>query len=311
MSDQVLGDPLQTTPVAKSPAQAGALLKEAREAQGLHIAALAVTLKVPVKKLEALEAGRFEELPDMVFARSLAMSVCRALKVDPAPIMASLPESKATPFKAKETDLNTTFKESGPASHRGLLAQISTPLGLAVLFLVVAISVILLWPETSLLDEEATASTDAAQPVAINAAPATGPSQDTASESAAPSFPPPLPVAGQTLAQVAADQPVAPVSTAQAAMPAVALAASGTDAVMPAAVLELTGRGESWVEVTDATGQSRLRRMILNGEVIRVAGTLPLAVTVGRADVVSVSVRGKPFDLTPLARENVARFEVK
>jgi hypothetical protein len=33
---------------------AGALLREAREAQGLHVAALAVAMKVPVKKLEAL-----------------------------------------------------------------------------------------------------------------------------------------------------------------------------------------------------------------------------------------------------------------
>ncbi|WP_457306933.1 helix-turn-helix domain-containing protein, partial [Polaromonas sp. P5_E6] len=37
---------------------AGTLLREAREAAGIHIAALAVSLKVPVKKLEALELDR-------------------------------------------------------------------------------------------------------------------------------------------------------------------------------------------------------------------------------------------------------------
>ena len=43
---------------------AGALLRSAREAAGLHIAALAVSLKVPVKKLEALEQDRMDLLPD-------------------------------------------------------------------------------------------------------------------------------------------------------------------------------------------------------------------------------------------------------
>jgi len=35
---------------------AGMMLRKAREASGLHVAALAVSMKVPVKKLEALEA---------------------------------------------------------------------------------------------------------------------------------------------------------------------------------------------------------------------------------------------------------------
>ena len=60
------------------------LLRAAREAAGLHIAALAAALKVPVRKLEALEAGRYGELPDLTFARALASSACRHLKVDPA-----------------------------------------------------------------------------------------------------------------------------------------------------------------------------------------------------------------------------------
>ena len=55
----------------------GALLREAREAQGLHIAALAAAIKVTQKKLELLEADRFDALPDATFARALAQTVCR------------------------------------------------------------------------------------------------------------------------------------------------------------------------------------------------------------------------------------------
>ena len=61
---------------------AGGLLREARQAAGLHIAALAVALKVPVSKLEALEADDYAKLTDTVFVRALASSVCRALKAD-------------------------------------------------------------------------------------------------------------------------------------------------------------------------------------------------------------------------------------
>ena len=53
---------------------AGGLLREARQASGMHIAALAGALKVPVSKLEALEADNFRELPDTVFVRALASS---------------------------------------------------------------------------------------------------------------------------------------------------------------------------------------------------------------------------------------------
>jgi cytoskeleton protein RodZ len=56
---------------------AGRLLREARERQGLHIAALAASIKVAQKKLELLEADRFDALPDATFTRALAQTVCR------------------------------------------------------------------------------------------------------------------------------------------------------------------------------------------------------------------------------------------
>ena len=62
----------------------GKKLREAREKQGLHIAALAAAIKVSPKKLEMLESDRFDALPDATFTRALAQTVCRALKTDPA-----------------------------------------------------------------------------------------------------------------------------------------------------------------------------------------------------------------------------------
>jgi cytoskeleton protein RodZ len=59
-----------STPV---PLSAGALLRQARERSGLHIGALSVSLKVPVQRLEALEADRYDLLPGPVFIRALAL----------------------------------------------------------------------------------------------------------------------------------------------------------------------------------------------------------------------------------------------
>ena len=53
----------------------------ARQQQGLHIAALAALIKVSQRKLELLEADRLSELPDATFARALAQTMCRSLKI--------------------------------------------------------------------------------------------------------------------------------------------------------------------------------------------------------------------------------------
>ncbi|KRA18091.1 hypothetical protein ASD75_19860 [Acidovorax sp. Root568] len=73
----------------------------------------------------------------------------------------------------------------------------------------------------------------------------------------------------------------------------------------------LRARGASWVQVRDANGALALQRNLAAGESVSVSAPTPLAVIVGRADATEVIVRGKPFDLTAVARENVARFEVK
>nr|WP_237707280.1 helix-turn-helix transcriptional regulator [Acidovorax sp. NO-1] len=76
----------------------------------MHIAALAVALKVPVSKLEALEADNYGALPDTVFVRALASSMCRTLKLDPAPILALLPQSQSPRLATDSAGLNAPVK---------------------------------------------------------------------------------------------------------------------------------------------------------------------------------------------------------
>jgi cytoskeleton protein RodZ len=51
--------------------------------------------------------------------------------------------------------------------------------------------------------------------------------------------------------------------------------------------------------------------MMKKGDVLDFSASPPYSVVLGRADAVSVQVRGQAFDVSPYARNSVARFQVK
>jgi len=269
---------------------AGALLRQAREAQGLHIAALAVALKVPVKKLEALEADRYDLLTDTVFVRSLALSVCRSLKADPNPVLQALPKLSKPTMGLGQPGLNASFGGSKSMFSRELLAHVKNPLGIGAALLGMAILVVMFWPTRGDSTPESVAMND----VSSSAEPLSDHVVST-----------PVGVAAPVSAHNAANVAPSTDSTTSAAT----VATAQTSPVTP--LLTLTARGASWVEVTDAKGILQLRKMTSDGEVLQVSGVLPLSVVLGRSDVVSVSVRGQALDVAAVSKNNVARFEVK
>ena len=107
-----------TLPQEVAPAaavSAGALLRQARQAQGVALEALAATLKVPVEKLQALEDEDWQRLPDVVFLRALAQTICRTLHLEAAPVLALLPQQKVTAL-APQGGLNAPMRERGVPS---------------------------------------------------------------------------------------------------------------------------------------------------------------------------------------------------
>jgi cytoskeleton protein RodZ len=292
---------------------AGAMLRRSREAAGLHVAALAVSLKVPVRKLEALENDQYEQLPDAVFVRALASSVCRTLKIDPQPVLERLPQS-AAPRLIQDTDgLNAPFRGPRDGVAPTWPEQLSKPVTLAVGGLLLAALGLIFLPRTQ-----------TQEPVAQEAKTIEVPSPDApaANEQAAPV--PPTATVGAAGATVQTDNlPAAslpaPSAAAPVAVPPAVTAAAGAAPSAPASAPAAAASGivmfhttqQSWVEVTDAKGVVAFRKLMGAGEDGAASGALPLQVTVGRADATSVQVRGKAFDLRPLSRDNVARFEVK
>jgi cytoskeleton protein RodZ len=104
-------DVLMTEAVIGLPSGAGALLREERVRQGLEIDALAAAIKIPPSRLDALESGRYAELPDATFTRALAQTVCRHLKIDALPVLALLPASSEASLDRVDGGLNAPFRE--------------------------------------------------------------------------------------------------------------------------------------------------------------------------------------------------------
>ena len=301
---------------------AGALLRDAREAAGLHIAALAVALKVPVAKLEALEADNFSALPDMVFVRALASSVCRTLKIDPQAVLALLPQGEGPRLSAGDVGLNAPVKGfAGRSSAAPFKGAGSRSFVWAVGLLLIGAALMMFLPrgldaDLSALLKQPETTTKIPMPtgnVAQEISVAVGAEQRV--PSAAPD-PAPAPAAAAGVGvELPAGESIKPAGIAShpIVLPSVEASApsSAPAADAPSGVLAFKARSESWIQVRDAAGALVLQRNLAPNELVSVSGVLPLAVVIGRADATEVFVRGKPYDIGPVSRENVARFEVK
>jgi cytoskeleton protein RodZ len=285
-------------------AQAGALLRAARERQGLHVAALAAAIKIPQRKLEALEAGRFEELPDATFTRALAMTVCRALKIDAAPVLAQLPQLGSDGLAAATGGLNAPFRDRpGRAEPASSFSPLRHPLSWAALAVLVAAAVVFLlpagWWEGFM---PGSMSLPAAPASAVQ--PAASPGASTQLPASAAAY---IPAAAPVLAASAASAPM--VEVVHSVPGADTSASAVADAAAGLAVLRATDA--TWVEVVDAGGQVLVQRQLQPGESLGLNGTLPFKLKIGNAAATQLQFRGQGVDLAPVTRDNVARLELK
>lgn len=302
------------------------LLREAREAAGLHIAALAAALKVPVRKLEALEAGRYEELPDLTFARALASSACRQLKIDPAPVLEQIPQNPTPALKDSDSAINAPFKPASDAPAASPLTWLSKPALLGAIALLLAALVVMFLPDMESTDT-ADVGDDTVQTSPTPPGPAAAPGlpifqpSDTApatpdagapsgEETTAPAE------AGESAAGTASTAQAGQEPSPQATAPVPPAAPTDASAANPTqspggALLQIEAREESWAEVVNGTGTVVLQRLLQPGERVEFSAAPPYSVVIGKASAVQVSVRGRAFNTTAIARNDVARFEAR
>jgi cytoskeleton protein RodZ len=70
----------------------------------------------------------------------------------------------------------------------------------------------------------------------------------------------------------------------------------------------ITFNDRSWVDVRDSERKFKLFGEIPKGSRKVLGGQPPYKMVIGDAQAVSIRVNGQPFDLTPYAKGNVARF---
>lgn len=308
-----------TLPQEVAPAaavSAGALLRQARQAQGVALGDLAATLKVPVEKLQALEDEDWQRLPDVVFLRALAQTICRTLHLEAAPVLALLPQQKVTAL-APQVGLNAPMRERGVPSILATKTQHS-PWPWVVLLLIVLggggyLGVQWMAPEW-VRGVPAPSDPVGDSPLFSPAGPEESDGGNMGDGAQAGEVPtvqaaalmqPALPEEEGAQPGFAAPAP-APVAQAE---PAAAPAAPAAASVSP--VLRITAKGATWVQVLDAQQRLLIEKILQDGEVFSTSAPKPLTVAVGKADLATVEVNGAPFDVQAVARSNVARFEVK
>lgn len=300
-------EPISEGPTSQA-ATAGAWLRNARQQRGLHIAALAVMLKVPQAKLEALEADRFDQLPDATFARALATAMCRALKVDPAPVLALLPRTRDREFDVRP-GLNQPFRERGASPiDGGVLALAAKPVVWGPVLLVMAAAAVYWIPAGWLPERDSPAVTSGASGTVVSAAASAPviefvPAPAASEPVVAASAPAPLPVAS------------APLQVREVAPPPAAVAASvpavkTTVAASTGSALRVTATADTWIEVVDAQGQMLLSRVLRAGEQQEYSGASPYKVRVGNVRGTQIEWRGAAIDLAARGKDNVARLEL-
>lgn len=273
---------------------AGAILRAAREKQGMHVAALAASMKITVAKLEALEGDRFDELPDATFTRALALTVCRALKIDPAPVLARLPQGGPIGLGRVTGGLNTPFRERPGRSEPNDFSLKRRPLIWLALFVLLAALVVFFLPTRLQRGTSLSTSEPAASAAALEVLPAP--------EAAAS--------ANAVVPQAAASAAEQPAVEVVHSVPVDAdMAASQPAAAAPALVVR--AQSASWVEVVDSSGQVLLSRTLQPGERVAIDGSTPFRLKIGNAAATQLVFRGAPVDLTPSIVGNVARLELR
>ena len=295
---------------------AGQLLRQLRESAGVHVDVLAGTLKVPANKLHALEADQYDAFPDAVFMRALASGVCRTLKADATPVLALLPQSGPVQLVV-DKGLNASFRDPGHRLIKGgtLERPKSRMMGVTVAALLAAAVAIAFLPKgndslpVASSPEAVTPPQRALEATQLDPVTAAVPSESVASggQSTVRAEPSSAAVASAALAASAPAAAVEP-APSQGGTNEAGVDAKGTEA---SGVLVIRARGESWIQVRNAAGGVVLQKILAAGESVSAAGSPPWSVVIGKADATEVVVRGQPMDLNAIARENVARFEVK
>jgi cytoskeleton protein RodZ len=262
----------------------GAVLREAREAQGITLEDAAVRLRLMHRQVEAMEMGDFESLGRPVFARGFVRNYARLLGLAPEALLERMEGAPAEPTAVRHAD--------APEPRSWLTSPWLILLLLGLMVVVAAPVGLYLWLNSEVEDNPgnprlAAQLTPEPAPVAI--AQVSAPAASPAAEQL-PVVEPPTPAVEQT----------SETSAPTASEPSKANS-----------VVHLEFHDEAWVEIKDASGRMLHRQLDPAGSSVDIQGQPPFDMVIGNASQVFMTYNGRPIDLKPFIEVTVARFTLE
>lgn len=326
----------------------GALLREARERQGLSLADVARHLKLSQRQVDAIEKDNFAALPGPVFVRGFMRNYARLVALDASVLVAAaeatpgfpLPPASATSQTVSQPVISSTVnaRRDGPRGKRAWWPVTAILIVAAIALMVfrgrettvepapTEVSLAVPTPET--LPSPASTTTDASvvPAGAVPGAPA-DPSSGSMALAPAASAATSVPTTAAMVAPNTTPNTVSGTSTATSGASGTSSASSSTrndptaagESFASASVGGGAGSGEvrlnfardAWVEVKDATGSIVFSQLNTAGSERVVRGQPPFQLVVGNASGVRVTYNAREVDLAPHTRTDVARITLE
>lgn len=270
----------------------GAQLRAAREAHGLSLGEVSQALKFGVRQIEALENDDFSTLTGTTFIRGFVRSYARYLRLDEAPLLASLETQApaATPEVRGVESMDAEMPVAGADSSKRIY-------GLAVGVLVLGAIAWFAWqgqpPVARTADEPEVAA----------------PAVESKSEASSALQPMPVTLpAESTPAAPAENKPVSEVTSPAVQTSAAEAAPAAAPASPDDRVLAFYFGDVSWVEVRDASQRVVYTGKSEPGSRQTVRGRPPFQMVIGNAQTVKLRYEDRAVDLLPYIRADVARL---
>jgi cytoskeleton protein RodZ len=324
-------NPAESTNVTST--TAGQQLALRRESLGWTIEQAAAQLNLAPRQIHALETDNFAALPGMATSRGFVRAYAKLMRIDSAPLLASIsteviPVVETGPMRHT---LSASFSESrlptlgnsGATPKWWWLSAIVVLVGVVVLTLPSLSGAFM--SAMKVLSPNVLGRTDT---LANQQLPVPAAGKSWILGGVAPPNIPETPILGlnATGEAVAVDDgsvaasPVSPVVSsvmpvvtaplAAIAVP-VPVAVPATSAASNVGALVMHVRQESWIGIRDANDKVLFSRIVKAGVTETFDVVAPIAVTIGNAMAVDVTLRGEVVDIKSAAKSNVIKINLK
>jgi cytoskeleton protein RodZ len=262
------------------------------------VAEVARQLRLSTRQIEALEADDHASLPGKTFLRGFLRNYAKLLQLDPEPLLALC---QPEPPQAQSIAVPTSrIKFGGKRRLMPFGDQSGKPkLKYAVIIGVVAL---ISWGIVELFQGQPTHQDVPAKSSEESTMQLSLPQADAPVETA-PVMNQAEPVTGPASEPVVA--PATPAAPVTPALPAPSVAEVGGQR------LQFVFDGDAWVEVKDKGGKVIFYQLNAKGSQQSVHGTPPFSLVIGNASHVRLTYNGKPVDLAPHIKVDVARLTIE